>query len=420
MFVYRLLLILAAPWFALRLWRGGRGAMEQRLGGSASTARRGAVLWLHAASNGELMAARPLIEALLARDPRLTMVVTCNSDTGRALAEGWALDRVSVRLAPLDYRFAVRRFIGGWQPEALILIENEIWPNRMLAMQSLSRPVIVLSGRMSAKSARIWKKLPGLAQRVMDSVAYLSAQDAASPDRFVALGLPEEHLGPVLNLKTQDAPGGFDAAEKHRMESYFKRDSTVLAASTHAGEEAVILRGFAKALKERPGLRLIIAPRHPHRRGEVAALIEKQGLPHATRSTGGVPHDGTPVFLADTMGEMPLWYELAAITFIGGSLAPRGGHTPFEPAAHRSALLHGPHLENFAEVYAALERAGASFRVESADELGNALLSLDAGTRVRMTDLAAEVVAEMQESAGLNQILDRLADLTGDANLRGR
>ncbi|MHC0053282.1 3-deoxy-D-manno-octulosonic acid transferase [Actibacterium sp. D379-3] len=419
MFAYRLLLSLAAPYFVLRLWRGGRAQMVERLGGNGpGRMGRGLVIWLHAASNGEATAARPLIDALLARDDKLTLIVTCNSETGRALVRGWGLARVSARLAPLDYRLTLRRFIGNWQPDALILIESELWPNRMAAMRALSRPVVVLSARMSDKSAATWGRMPGLARQVIGAISYLSAQDAASEARFQALGLPEDRTGPVLSLKTRAAPGGFDADEKARLAPLLPRVNTVLAASTHEGEEQVILLGFRKAHARRPDLRLILAPRHPRRRAEVQALIARQGLGCATRSAAELPDAQHPVYLADTLGEMPLWYDLAATTFVGGSLVARGGHTPFEPASHGSALLHGPHLDNFAEIYAGLQAAGGSAMIDSADALAHALLSLDDAARRRMTQAAATVIEALQGSAGLAPILDRLADLTGDPGLR--
>ncbi len=418
MFLYRILLALAAPVFAFRLWREGAGAARQRLGGAIGGARRGAVIWLHAASNGELTAARPLILALLERDPRLTVLVTCNSATGLELVRGWGLARVVARLAPLDYRRVLRRFIGGWQPDVLILIENELWPNRMALMRALRRPVVVLSARMSATSAARWGRLGGLARAVMHNISWLSAQDSASAARFLALGLPEARLGEALNLKTDAVPGDFDADERDRLSGVFARATTVLAASTHDGEEAGLLRGFVDARAKNPALRMIIAPRHPRRAPEIAALIERSRLPYATRSAGEDPGPGTAVYLADTLGEMPLWYELAGIVFVGGSLAPQGGHTPFEPAAHGCALLHGPHLENFADIYAALAAGQAAIRVDDATGFARALLRLDAGAQKALAARAAAVIEDHRNDAGLAPLLDKLAELTGNACLR--
>ena len=420
MFLYRLLLTLAAPFIALGLARRDRRAgLDERLGGNGpGAARRGAVIWLHAASNGELTAARPLIDALLARDARLWLVITCNSATGRALAQGWGLPRTEVRLAPLDYRLCVRRFLGNWQPDALIIIENELWPNRIAEMARLRRPVLVLSARMSKKSARTWARLPWLTRPVMAGIGLLSAQDAGSEARFLSLGLPADRLAPALNLKTGAAPAATDSAELDRLRPLFPRETTLLAASTHEGEEGPILMGFRRALAKRPELRLILAPRHPRRSADIQAILRKQGLGFALRSAGETPKPKTPVYLADTLGEMGLWYALAGTTFVGGSLIDKGGHTPFEPAAHGCALLHGPHLENFAEVYAALQAEGGSRCIRGADDLLDALLNLDGDARARMAAAAAQVTERLHDSAGLDPLIDRLAELTGDTNLR--
>jgi 3-deoxy-D-manno-octulosonic-acid transferase len=419
-FFYRLLLTLAAPFIALAVLRRDRGAaLDERLGGGAhGGARRGAVIWLHAASNGELTAARPLIDALLARDPRLWLVITCNSATGRALAQGWGLPRTEVRLAPLDYCLCLRRFLGSWQPDALILIESELWPNRIAEMARLHRSVVVLSARMSEKSARIWARLPGLARAVMGGIGLLSAQDSASEARFLSLGLPRDRLAPALNLKTGAVPAAPRSEELDRLRALFPRDKTLLAASTHEGEEGPILMGFRRALAQRPDLRLILAPRHPRRSAEIQALLRKHRLGFALRSAGETPGAETPVYLADTLGEMGLWYALAGITFVGGSLVDKGGHTPFEPSTHGSALLHGPHLENFAEVYAALQEEGGSRCIHGADDLLDALLNLDEDARARMAAAAARVTERLHDSAALDPLIDRLADLTGNANLR--
>lgn len=414
MLVYRLLLTLAAPVVALRLARR-RDEADERLGGGApAAARKGATIWVHAASNGEAAAARPLIEAMLACDPKLALVVTCNSATGRALVAGWGLARVTARLAPLDYRRALSRFLANWQPEALIVIENELWPNRLAMMADLKRPVLVLGARMSPRSLRRWQRFPSLARGVIGRLSYVAPQDAASRERFLSLGVDEARLGPVVSLKSGAGALPYDEAEYASLLPRFPHEATLLAASTHEGEERVILRGFAQALARRPAMRLILAPRHPRRAPEIVEMIKARNLTFAQRSAGEVPGPETSVYLADTMGEMPLWYALAGITFVGGSLVDKGGHTPFEPVSHGSALLHGPHVANFADAYAALAAAGASRRVDSADALAEACLDLDRGTRARMAKAAVAVIVRMQDSeAGLAPLVTRIGELAG-------
>lgn len=411
MILYRILLSLAAPILLIRAALSG--GLAERLGqGGPEAARRGSVLWLHGASNGELTAARPLIEALLEHDPKLSMLVTCNSATGRALINDWALPRVTARFAPLDLRFALRRFLASWQPEGLIIVENELWPNRILMMRAMGRPVMAVSARMSPRSARRWKRLPSVAMPVMGALRFLSAQDSASAARFAELGLPDDRIGPALNLKSLiAAPRGVDKSTLKALQQVYNHADTVLAASTHEGEERVILRGFAQALSGRPALRLILAPRHPRRRDEIITLLDRQRLNYAVRSRGEAPGPDTHIYLADTLGEMPLWYRLAGISFVGGSLVPKGGHTPFEPVALGSALAHGSHLENFADVYAALQAGGGAVQIDDADQLAQFLVSCDASTQAELAERARTVVADLRPSAGIAPLVHRITAL---------
>ncbi len=420
MLLYRILLSLLAPVFAVRLLRDPPADRNERLmiAQQAGPVSAGGVIWLHGASNGELTSAKALIDALLSRDPGLHIIVTSNSTTGRTLVQAWGQKRVEARLAPVDFRGALRRFIATWQPDALILIESELWPNRIAEMRRLERPVLALSARMSKKSARMWARFPRLAQKTVGAIEFLSAQDSASEQRFVDLGTPRGVVGPVLNLKeNQTEPTLEEKTEIGQLRHHFTRKNTLLAASTHEGEESIILLGFHEALKDRPDLRLILAPRHPRRRAEIETHLTRLRLRYAVRSKDQNMDVDTPVYLADTLGEMPLWYRLAGITFVGGSLVDKGGHTPFEPVAHRSVVLHGPHVENFADVYAGLTHAQASRRVDGATDIAHYLLTLEAEDQKRLSQRALKAMADMRTEGALESVLGRIADLTGNAQL---
>lgn len=381
MVLYRLLVSIASlPVLAALLWRVLRGresrvALLERLGGGEAAPGR---LWLHAASNGELTSAKPLIEALLAADPALQLLVTVNTVTARALGQGWNDARIAIRMAPLDHRAVLRRFLSRQAPRALVVIENELWPNRMALLAQAKRPLFVVGARMSARSAARWAKI-GIAQPMMSQITALSAQDAGSEARFLDLGLPQERLMPPANLKTSItvAPG---------VPLDWPRSDTVLAASTHEGEDATILAAFAKARAHRPSLRLILAPRHPRRAPQIAALIAKAGLRHTTRSKDGPPT--AEVYLADTLGEMGRWYASAGLCFVGGSLVEKGGHTPYEPASFDCALLHGPDVANFAAAYAALDAAGGARLCATESDLAAAFATLDADEQAEMARAA--------------------------------
>ncbi|WJS85143.1 glycosyltransferase N-terminal domain-containing protein [Paracoccus sp. TOH] len=309
-------------------------------------------IWLHAASVGELTSARVLAEALA---PGFPLTVTTNSLTGRDLARrlGHACG-----LAPLDVPQAVGRFLDRVRPSVLVTVENELWPNRSAMAAARGVAQVMVGARISARSAARWGRLPGLIGPMLGRIDALSAQDAASEARLLALGLRPEALTPRLNLKllgpARIAPGA-DAPDRRR---------TVLAASTHEGEDAAMLDAWLAARQVAPDLRLILAPRHPGRGDAVAALIAARGLDFARRSQGGGPE--APLLLADTLGEMALWYRAAGICVTGGSFADHGGHTPWEPAAWRCAILHGPHVANQADAYADLDAAGGALACDAA------------------------------------------------------
>lgn len=369
------------------------------------------VIWLHGASNGELTAARPLIETVLDRAPGLGLVVTANTATGVALAGGWARPRLIAGLAPYDHARIVSRFLAAVRPAALIVIENEIWPNRFVIAAGRGIPILMLGARMSARSAARWALAPGLARRLMGCISWLAPQDSQSGERFVALGLPADRLGPVLSLKSAATASAAAALPTPRGE-------TLLAASTHDGEEAIVLDAFLGVRDRHPGLRLILAPRHPRRRDAIEAAIRARGLSFATRSRGAEPAADLPVYLADTLGEMGRWYAGAGVSFVGGSLVERGGHTPFEPAAHGSAILHGPHCANFAPAYAALAAAGGAIEVRGSESLIAAILALaDPAAQAAQAGRASAALAAFADDAATGAVLTALAAATGIAGI---
>lgn len=328
----------------LRARLGGSAALRERLVLDAPP--KSARLWVHGASVGELASAQEIIMALAADMP---VLVTANTPTGRDLARGWGLP---ARLAPLDLPAALTRFLNAANPAAQLTLEGEFWPlrSRLLAVHGI--PQAMIGARMSERSARRWVRLPGMIGPILGRIAALSAQDGGSEARLLELGLPRSAVRPRMDLKLLSPARVIPPANSA------DRDRTLLAASTHEGEEAIIIEAWQQARLRVPDLRLVLAVRHPQRGDEVAALCARKGLPAARRSAGGNHAD--PVLIVDLLGEMPRWYATAGICFVGGSLTDRGGHTPWEPAAYRCAILHGPHVSNFTDAYAALEQAGAA------------------------------------------------------------
>lgn len=341
-------------------------------------------IWLHGASVGELNSVRSIVQALAAQTP---VLVTANTATGRAVAQGWGLP---ARLAPLDVPGAVRRFLDAARPALMLTVENEIWPNRAAAARARGIAQAVIGARMSARSARGWGRARGLIGPVLAGLDLLSAQDADSESRLLALGLPPHALAPRLNLKLLGPAAIAPPAENP------KRAHVWLAASTHEGEEAAILAAHAALRRSHPGLLLILAPRHPRRTDEVAGLIAAQGLAFAQlgdRAPADLPQDA-PVLLIDRLGAMAPCYAAAGLCLTGGSLTDRGGHTPWEPAAHACALLHGPHVANFAASFRALQAAGAALPV-TAETLAAIVGGLvDAPDRMRAMGRAARAALD--------------------------
>lgn len=395
-------LILALIWPALVLLRLAKGEGLADLGERLGRGRgEGPALWLHGASNGELASARWLVEDILAARPGLRLVVTANTRTGRAMVRGWGQAGVTPALAPMDMRFALRGFLGRWRPVGLISLEGEIWPNRLAMLAARGVPVAMLGARMSASSARGWGRFARLIGRALAGVRLASAQDAASRGRLLDLGLPQAAWMEDCDLKAE----AWARMPRPAREARAARAGRVLAASTHEGEEEIVLEGFAASgLSE-----LILAPRHDRRGDAVAALLAARGLRFARRSAGAEPGDA-PVFLADTMGEMERWYARAGICIVGGTFTNRGGHTPWEPARHGCALVHGPDVANFAAPFAALDAAGGALGV-TAKGLGAVLKTLDAAAQERLAVAADGALAAQGRGEALVHAVLKALDL---------
>ncbi len=337
-----------------------------------------AQVWIHGASVGELVSARQVIMALAADLP---VIVTCNTETARAMVPDWGLP---VRLAPLDLPGAVARFLDAVQPRLLITIEGEFWPLRSQELARRGIAQAMIGARISAKSARNWARMPGLMRAILGRMALVSAQDQGSAARLIALGLPPGAAASGLDLKLLTPALILPPADSAR------RDLTVLAASTHDGDEVRVLDAWQAVRARHPGLRLRLAIRHPQRGDAVAALIAARGLPLARRSAGDQDGD---LLLVDVLAEMDRWYADAGICIIAGTFTDRGGHTPWEPAAHCCALLHGPDVANHSSSFQALHDAGAARQVDGATLTPalDALLS-DPGTARAMGQAARQVL----------------------------
>lgn len=391
--IYSALTRLAEPLLRLRATHGGKDALRQRL--VMDSRPSAADIWVHGASVGELTSARAIIEDL-AGD--FSVLVTTNTETARQMVTDWGLP---ARLAPMDLPAAMQHFLDAVRPRLQVTIEGEFWPLRSGELARRGIPQAMIGARMSAKSARNWGRFPRLIRPILERVEALSAQDTLSEERLLGLGLRSAAILPKLDLKL------LGPAQVAPLIDSETRDMTFLAASTHEGEEQVFLDAYMTARQQHPTLRLILAIRHPKRGDEVANLIEQRGLPVARRSLGA---DDGPVLLVDTLGEMARWYSAAGLCFVGGSLNDRGGHTPWEPAAHQCAILYGPHVSNFTDAYAALTAADAALQV-TADMLPTVLAGMLADpAQIRAMGHAARKVLE-QRAGAPDRLVNALRDL---------
>ena len=364
---YRLLLrgmtlpLLGWLWLRGSKDAGYRERKRERLGFIATEPASLGGLWIHAASVGEVQAARPLISALLAQWPAHAITVSTQSPTGaRTLRALWG-DQIRHVYAPIDTPGATRRFLDHLQPSMLVLIEREIWPEMLWQCRHRGVPVALVNARLSADSAQFYQRWKALMASVWQQLSVVAAADAPSIEHYAALGVPADRLVLTGNLKFDQG----DAALRDRL-PWLEGRPIVVAGSTHEGEEAALLASWPEFARQHPGALLILVPRHPERFDHVAEQITASGLHFVRRSRGETPAADTQVLLADTMGELTLWYQHASVCFIGGSLVHIGGHNALEAMACGKPVLFGPHTHHFQELYQDVETCGAGERIDSA------------------------------------------------------
>ena len=375
----------------------------------------GRLIWCHAASNGETLSLLPLLEALAKQDPALSFLVTTGTVTSARLLEQRLspelAPRTQHRFLPLDVPRWVARFLEGWRPDLAVIVESELWPNMLRAAGQQGVPLALINARMSARSAQGWGWALGFARTLLGRFALMLAQTESDAARFSALaGRPVPCWG---NLKYAAPPLPADPAELARLTLAWEGRPVWLAASTHPGEDEIILAAHRLLAGEQPGLLTVIVPRHPLRGPDIAALAGD--LPVARRGAGQEAGPGVAVYVADTLGELGLFYRLAKVALIGGSLVPHGGQNPLEAARLGCPIITGPHHFNFNEVITRLSAAHAL--VETPDGPG-AAQALAAQVARLLADpaagqaMAAAAAALAQDQAGLpNRIATSLLPL---------
>ena len=410
---YRLGGDLAQPFLPLVLsWRGARGKedrtrLSERRGLASRERPAGKLVWIHAASVGETNAVLPLIGRILAMGPRV--LLTTVTVTSAAIAQTRLPEGAIHQFAPVDVPAWIERFLMHWRPDLALVTESELWPGVIASLAEAAIPLALVNARLSKRSFARWRRLGRAGEALLAPISLCLAQSAEHGSRYGALGLAQVKV--TGNLKFDVPAPSADPVMFAKLKGEFGARLLWLAASTHEGEES-IAGAVHKRLKSRfPSLLTIIVPRHPPRGRAIAQGLSGEGLNVALRSAEDRVQGETDIYLADTLGELGLFYRLAPIAFIGGSLIAHGGQNPIEPVKLGAVSLHGPYVSNFAEVYAALDEVDPASRVADMEGLVSAvaLLLAEPGRRGARAKITADALVPF--SGALEATLQALMPL---------
>jgi len=394
--VYRRVTAMATPLASLVLAKRLRRGKEhperigERRGETGLERPPGPLIWAHGASVGEMLAVMPLVDHV--RHKGFNVLLTSGTLTSARLAERRLPEGVIHQFIPIDAPRFICRFLDHWRPDLALFAEQELWPNLIMESAARSIPLILVNGRLSERSFTRWKYAPATFAALLARFDLCLAQSTADGERYRGLGAPRVDI--TGNLKLDVPPPPVDIDKLAAMRARIGDRPVIAASSTHPGEEALVIDAHRRLRRSFPDLITIVAPRHPERGPGITDMARAAGLRAMLRSTGDLPDPGTDVYVADTIGELGLLYRLSPIVFIGGSLIRHGGQNPVEAAKLGAAIVHGPHVWNFAEIYAALDAAQGADRVT---DVGKLTLRLgawlaDAGARKAVSDAALKTV----------------------------
>lgn len=400
------------------LWRTVRRKLEaagvpnerqqERLGYASLARPSGRLIWFHAASVGESLSVLSLIRRLGTLLPDAEFLITSGTPTSAALIEKRLPPRTRHQYPPLDTHGPVQRFLSHWKPDAGVFVESEIWPQLIVESARGGVPLALLNARLSKKSVEGWKKRPKTARFILDSFCLFLTQNDRTAANLIEMGAKPEDVKPGTNLKAMSDPLNIDEQALSDIRTQIAGRPVWIASSTHEGEEETVFAAHETLLERWPDLLLLLIPRHPERRDEVAKLLHQANLTAAFRTTAEPITDQTQTYVADTLGETGTWYALCPIVFLGGSLKEIGGHNPFEPAQAGAAILTGPGYFNFAETFAPLIQSGGAIEVQTAQDLSDAVATwLSDDSALTTARRAAQTCVSTQKDA-LNQVAETL------------
>ena len=371
--------------------RGRPATLAERFGfipaAELSRIRNRPVIWLHAVSVGESIAARPLLKALRSRYPGHAILVSNTTETGRGTASSFPEKDLCIYF-PFDFLPAVRRTLDSIRPELVIIMETEIWPNFTREAASRNIPVILANGRISDRSFARYLKFSWFFRHALQLFTRLCMQTETDCERIIAIGAPPGRTLKTGNLKYDIPFRQVGQDEKRRLKGQYSIPDGLLvlmAGSTHTGEEQIVIDTYRKLLPVLDCLFLMLVPRHPERSAEVASLLERAGIPFRRRTAlpGSQEFQKGEVLLVDTVGEMMDLYAISDVAFVGGSLVPTGGHNLLEPASLGVASVFGPHMTNFREIAELVLQYGAGVQVDSPEGLTESFRTLIASAELR-------------------------------------
>ena len=391
---YSFALILISPLIVFYLYvlrgkknKGYRAHFKERFGFVSKSlfTSKGKPLVVHCASVGEVLAAAPLIKALQKQHPQLNILITCNTPTGREQIINQFKNTVACSYLPMDFPFSTARFLKRINPQALCILETELWPNLMAISHKKNIPVLVLNARLSEKSQQGYQKVAKLTQIIMRSITVLASHNKKDAARFIELGLTPSKSHVTGSIKFDISPSNEQLASVEVLKAQYKTQERFVwvAGSTHPLEHEMILNAHQQLLKKHPNSLLVIAPRHPEQFDKVANTLAQSPLSFSRRSNDNYQKE--QVLLADTLGELQCLYGAGNVSYVGGSLIRRGGHNPLEAAAFSVGVITGPHTYNFDHIYPELIKLKGAVAVENTDELATQLINLSQNTKACQT-----------------------------------
>ncbi|NDF11590.1 MAG: 3-deoxy-D-manno-octulosonic acid transferase [Proteobacteria bacterium] len=411
--LYQWLTRLLSPFIDLYLLKRRLAGKEdavrfrERLGHAGLARPQGALVWVHAASVGEAVSVLSLIRSITEALPKAHVLVTTGTVTSAEMLAKRLPRRAMHQYVPVDKVHSVRRFLRHWRPDLALWVESELWPNLIVETHKTGCPLVQVNATLSVESVATWQKAKKLAHRMLESFSLTLPQTEEDGKRLASLGA--KNIRFVGNLKFEAPALPVDPKEVGSMLTMIGNRPVWVAASTHAGEEIAVAKAHLALKKQFPDILTILVPRHPNRRDEILETLAPESLSIAVRSKSEVATAATDIYLADTLGELGLFYRLSNIVFMGGSLIEQGGHNPLEPARLECALITGPHIHHFTPIFNELIAENACIKIEHAEALPGAVANLLSDKTMQKTmcnaaldfvESKGSVVADYMEALG--------------------